>query len=109
MICGTCDRANGICRFVSQDRAISKIAAVREAVGSEVGIGVDFHGRVHKTMPKILAKELEPFHPMFIEEPCCPKTTKCFEKYPNTFRYLLLRAKGCFRNGSLRICLRKGM
>jgi len=73
MICGTCDRANGICRFVSQDRAISKIAAVREAVGSEVGIGVDFHGRVHKTMPKILAKELEPFIQCLLKSRVAPK------------------------------------
>ena len=28
-------------------------------------IGVDFHGRVHKPMAKVLAKALEPFHPMF--------------------------------------------
>ncbi|MEQ6390664.1 galactonate dehydratase [Bacillaceae bacterium S4-13-58] len=51
------------------DEAVERIAAVREAVGPYVGIGIDFHGRVHKPMAKILAKELEPFHPMFIEEP----------------------------------------
>ena len=31
--------------------------------------GVDFHGRVHKPMAKQLAHMLEPYHPMFIEEP----------------------------------------
>jgi galactonate dehydratase len=51
------------------DQAIARIAAVREAVGPYVGIGIDFHGRVHKPMAKILAKELEPYRPMFIEEP----------------------------------------
>ena len=45
------------------------MAAVREAVGSNVGIGVDFHGRVHKPMAKVLIKELSPYHLMFIEEP----------------------------------------
>ena len=34
-----------------------------------VGIAIDFHGRVHKPMAKILAKKLEEFDPMFIEEP----------------------------------------
>ncbi|MCV9886398.1 galactonate dehydratase [Metabacillus halosaccharovorans] len=51
------------------DQAIERIAAVREAVGPYIGIGIDFHGRVHKPMAKILAKELEVFRPMFIEEP----------------------------------------
>lgn len=51
------------------DAVLANIAAVRDAVGGDIGIGVDFHGRVHKPMAKILIKELEPFRPMFIEEP----------------------------------------
>ena len=49
--------------------AIDRVAAVREAVGPDVGIAVDFHGRVHKPMAKVLLKELEPYRLMFIEEP----------------------------------------
>lgn len=49
--------------------SVANIAAVREAVGPEVGIGIDFHGRVHRPMAKILVQELAPFRPMFIEEP----------------------------------------
>ncbi len=55
------------------DRAIHRVAAVREAVGDALDIGIDFHGRLHKPMAKVLAKELEPFHPMFIEEPVLPE------------------------------------
>jgi galactonate dehydratase len=51
------------------DEAVARVAAVREAVGPDVGIGIDFHGRVHKAMAKILIKELEPYRPMFVEEP----------------------------------------
>lgn len=51
------------------EASVARIAAVRSAVGPDVGIGVDFHGRVHRAMAKVLAKELEPFNPMFIEEP----------------------------------------
>lgn len=49
--------------------AVDRLAAVREAIGYGNGIGVDLHGRVHKTMAKVLIKEMEPFKPMFIEEP----------------------------------------
>lgn len=51
------------------DVAIGNVAAVRDAVGPDVGIGVDFHGRVHKPMAKVLLHELEQFSPMFVEEP----------------------------------------
>jgi len=49
--------------------AADRLASVREAVGIDIGIGIDFHGRVHKPMAKLLAKALEPYQPMFIEEP----------------------------------------
>jgi galactonate dehydratase len=48
---------------------IENVAAVRSAVGPGVDIAVDFHGRVHKPMAKVLLKELESFKLMFIEEP----------------------------------------
>jgi galactonate dehydratase len=54
------------------DAAVARLAAVREAGGPDLGIGVDFHGRVHKSMAKTLARELEPYRPMFIEEPVLP-------------------------------------
>ncbi|AJE23345.1 galactonate dehydratase [Azotobacter chroococcum] len=55
--------------YAKIDAAVANVAAVREAVGPDIGIGVDFHGRVHKPMAKILARELEPYRLMFIEEP----------------------------------------
>lgn len=62
------------------DEAVARIAAVREAVGKYVGIGIDFHGRVHKPMAKILAKELEQFRPMFIEEPVLPENNEALRE-----------------------------
>ncbi|MBZ9734963.1 galactonate dehydratase [Mesorhizobium sp. CA18] len=51
------------------DAAIERVAVVREAVGPNIGIAVDFHGRVHRPMARILVKELEPYRLMFVEEP----------------------------------------
>lgn len=68
---------------VKVDLAIARAAAVREAVGPAVGIGIDFHGRVHKPMAKVLAKELEPFHPMFIEEPVLPQNNEALREIAN--------------------------
>ena len=51
------------------DAVLERVAAIRESCGKHFGIAIDFHGRVHKPMAKILAKKLEEFDPMFIEEP----------------------------------------
>ena len=51
------------------DQAVARVAAIRDRLGPDFGIAVDFHGRVHKGMARILFKELEPFRLMFIEEP----------------------------------------
>lgn len=65
------------------DQALERIAAVRESVGQYVGIGIDFHGRVHKPMAKILAKELEQFRPMFIEEPVLSQNNEALREIAN--------------------------
>ena len=51
------------------EAAVNRVAAIRDALGKEFGIAVDFHGRVHQAMARVLMHELEPYHLMFIEEP----------------------------------------
>ncbi len=51
------------------DQVLDRVGAVRQAVGRDFGIAIDLHGRVHKPMAKILAKKLEEFDLMFLEEP----------------------------------------
>jgi len=51
------------------DEAVKRVAEIRAAFGSTIEFGLDFHGRVAAPMAKILMRELEPFRPLFIEEP----------------------------------------
>lgn len=51
------------------DAAVERIASLRDAVGNKLDIAVDFHGRVHAPMAKVLIKAIEPYAPLFIEEP----------------------------------------
>ncbi len=55
--------------FAKIDQVLERVASIREACGKYFGIAIDFHGRVHKPMAKVLAKKLEEFDPMFLEEP----------------------------------------
>jgi galactonate dehydratase len=64
-------------RFVESpafvDEVVARVASLREATGPKLDIGIDFHGRVSPTMAIRLCKALEPYHPMFVEEPCLPE------------------------------------
>ena len=62
------------------DLVLNRVAAVREVGGPSFGIGIDFHGRLHKPMAKVLARELESFHPMFIEEPVLPENNEALKE-----------------------------
>jgi galactonate dehydratase len=48
---------------------VARIGSVRDAVGPDFGIAVDFHGRIHRAMAKVLVEELDAFRLMFLEEP----------------------------------------
>lgn len=60
------------------DAVLERVAAIRETCGKYFGIAIDFHGRVHKPMAKVLAKKLEEFDPMFIEEPVLCENMELF-------------------------------
>ena len=65
------------------DKAVERFAAIREGIGYKVDVGIDFHGRVHKTMARMLMKELEPYKPMFIEEPVLSENNEALKELRN--------------------------
>lgn len=70
------EEMNYIDSFSKIDASVERLAAAREAGGEDFGVAIDFHGRVHKSMAKVLARELEPHRPMFIEEPVLPENAE---------------------------------
>lgn len=62
------------------DQVLERVAAIRESCGKYFGIAIDFHGRVHRPMAKVLAKKLEEFDPMFLEEPVLCEHMECFKE-----------------------------
>ncbi len=68
-----CEEMHYIDSYKKVEQIRKRVESIREAVGYDLELGIDFHGRVHKAMAKILVKELEPCHPMFIEEPVLPE------------------------------------
>ncbi|MDR2525113.1 MAG: galactonate dehydratase [Oscillospiraceae bacterium] len=57
----------------------ARVAAIQETAPG-LDIAVDFHGRVHKTMAKVLAYALREFKLMFIEEPVLPQNNEALRE-----------------------------
>ena len=51
------------------DLSPETVAEIRAAFGDAIEFGLDFHGRVAAPMARVLIRELEPYRPLFIEEP----------------------------------------
>ncbi|MFG6430702.1 galactonate dehydratase [Roseateles sp. LYH14W] len=66
------------------DEAVARIAEIREAFGHDIEFGIDFHGRVAGPMAKPLLRALEPYRPLFVEEPVLAEQA---EQYPRLAEY----------------------
>lgn len=53
---------------------VRQIQAVREAVGDDVELLIECHGRLDATTAIHLAREIAPLHPLFLEEPTPPES-----------------------------------
>ena len=68
-----------------------------------IDVGLDFHGRVHKTLAKQLARGLEPHKPLFIEEPLLPQQIEELKKlYAQTTIPIALGERLLTRQGKTR-------
>ncbi|MDO4678250.1 MAG: galactonate dehydratase [Eubacteriales bacterium] len=66
--------------FKKIESVCNRVQAIYDSVENKLDIAVDFHGRVHKTMAKVLAKELDSFKLMFIEEPVLPQNNEALRE-----------------------------
>jgi len=51
------------------DKATQHFAELRATAGDDCDLAIDFHGAISPQTAKVLIKALEPYQPMFIEEP----------------------------------------
>lgn len=59
-------------------KAADKIGRIREKFGYDVDVAVDFHGRVHMPMARMLLHELEQYKLLYVEEPLQPEQIEGF-------------------------------
>ena len=67
------DRVNWTASNTEIEHMVAKVAFMREAIGKSIDLPVDMHGRYDAATAKRVAKEVEPFKLLWLEEPVPPE------------------------------------
>jgi galactonate dehydratase len=62
------------------ERAVRHIQMLREGLGPDIDIAVDFHAQTSPSVATIICKEVEPLNLLWVEEPCPPENVQAIAK-----------------------------
>ncbi|PZG01126.1 galactonate dehydratase [Micromonospora deserti] len=68
-------RMSPIASVAEMDAVVGRVAAAREVLGDDRDVAVDFHGRFTLANARRIAPLLEPYRPLFLEEPVVPENS----------------------------------
>ena len=74
-------RISPIASVAELDGVVRRVAAAREVLGEDRDVAVDFHGRFTLANARRVAPLLEPFRPLFLEEPVIPENSHLIAEF----------------------------
>lgn len=86
-------------RVLSQraiEHMVASIGAVYEAVGADIDIAVDCHWRYNASDAVKVARELEPFHLLWLEDPVPPDNTAALKEVSSKVRVPIATGENLF-------------
>lgn len=90
------------------DAVGERFAALREAGGDDVDIAIDFHGAISPQNAKLMIRELEPYQPMFIEEPVACQNVEAMAEIAKGTHLPIATGERIFTKWGFREILEKG-
>jgi galactonate dehydratase len=87
-------------------QAVERVAAVREAVGPEMEILIDCHGRFSPASAIAIAQELEACRLYWFEEPCDAENVAALAKVGRSIRTRLATGERCYTKYHLQALLK---
>jgi galactonate dehydratase len=85
--------------------AVDLVARVRDAVGPDMEILIDCHGRFSPASAIAIAQELEPCKLYWLEEPCDPENVQALAKIGRSIRTRLATGERCYTKYHLQALL----
>jgi len=89
-------------------RAADNFASLREAGGPEADIGIDFHGAISPQNAKLLIKAIEPYQPMYVEEPVACQNVDIMAEIARSTHLPIATGERIFTKWGFREILEKG-
>ena len=62
------------------EQAIKSLTQLREILGPDIDIGVDFHAKTSPSVAAVILKEIEPLNLLFVEEMCPPENVQAMAR-----------------------------
>lgn len=91
------------------DRVVADVASVREALGWEIDLALDFHGRARLAVARTLIRELEPLKPLFVEEPVLPESLEALRQLRRSTSLALAAGERLFTRWAFRDLIRENL
>jgi galactonate dehydratase len=88
---------------------VDRLAAVRDAIGSDHDVVIDFHGRLSTAMSRRVLPLLEPFVPLFVEEPVLPEFARDLRRLAEATAIPLATGERLYSRWDFRDVLRTGI
>jgi len=88
--------------------AVAQVKAVREVIGDDADLMVDMHGRLSPAMAVIMAEEIAPYRPLFIEEPCLPENADAMARVASKVSVPVATGERLFTRFGFREVLERG-
>jgi galactonate dehydratase len=89
-------------------RSVELVTAIRDAVGPDVEIFIEMHGRFSASTAMDLARMLEPYRPGWIEEPCPPEDISSLKRVAEHTDIPIATGERCYTRYGSREVLESG-
>jgi galactonate dehydratase len=89
------------------DRIVRQVADVRESLGWDIDLALDFHGRARLAVARTLCRELAPLKPLFIEEPVLPESLAALRRLRDATPLPLATGERLFTRWAFRELIRE--
>lgn len=96
----------GVKRYIESQKV--RFREIREALGDDMDIAIDFHGRLSPDIAIQVIREIEEYYPLFVEEACLPENTDAMARIAAAVKAPLATGERLVTRSAFRSLFEKG-
>ncbi len=96
----------GVKKYIESQKV--RFREIREALGDEMDIAIDFHGRLSPDIAIQVIREIEEYYPLFVEEACLPENTDAMARIAAAVKVPLATGERLVTRSAFRPLFEKG-